>query len=72
MATNTVEREWLGLGTMGWGVFALIALVNLFIMIQSGDTILEQVLYAGLVVAMAYGVVRFWKIVATFFVRLTR
>jgi len=70
MATNTAQREWLGLGTMGWGVYALIAIVNIAVMVSVADSMQEQATYALGVILLAYGIVRFWKFVVGLFGRL--
>ena len=70
MATKEAQREWLGLGQMGWGIYALVALLNVFVMVSVADSLQEQVMYAVGVLLMAYAIVRFWKLVLGLFVRV--
>jgi hypothetical protein len=61
--TETAPKQWLGLGSMGWAIYAVVALVNTFVMVSVADSLEEQAMYAVGVLLMAYGVVRFWKFV---------
>jgi len=63
MATQETQREWLGLGQMGWGIYAVIALATLYNELQMPDQGLPIVLIAAIVVVLPYLIVRFWKAV---------
>ena len=55
MATQETQREWLGLGQMGWGIYAVIALATLYNELQMPDQGLPIVLIAAIVVVLQIG-----------------
>jgi len=62
-ATAKTRSEWLGLGQMGWGIYALIVLANLYVMVSVADSPAEIAGYSLFVVVFGYVIVRFWKFV---------
>lgn len=69
MATTEAPKQWLGLGSMGWAIYALAALVNLALVFQNTTTLREFAIYSVVVALTLYLMFRVYKFIATLFFR---
>ena len=59
--TAQTHSEWLGLGRLGWGLYVVVAFLNVYVVVGSADSTRDTVMYGVAMLIGAYLLIRFYK-----------